>query len=101
MKFIILFEDSPSAAPDIRRTYMPAHLAFLEANAEKIDAAGPLSGLAGEPAGGLWLVEAGSESEVEQLVREDPFWLTGLRKSFTILKWTQVYADGARLIHPQ
>jgi uncharacterized protein len=98
MKFIILFEDNPSADPGIRRTHMPAHLAFLEANSRRISAAGPLSKPSGASAGGLWLVDLGSEGEIEQLIHQDPFWPTGLRKSFTILKWTQVYADGARLI---
>lgn len=100
MHFVVLLEDSPSADPGIRKTHMPAHLAYLEANSKNITAAGPLSTSAGEPAGGIWLVEAASESEVEQLVHDDPFWPTGLRKSFTILKWTRVYADGKRLIDP-
>jgi len=101
MKFIILFEDDPAADPGIRKTHMPAHLAFLEANAGKVEAAGPLSKLSGQGAGGLWIVDAADEGEVEALVHEDPFWPTGLRKSIAILNWRQVYADGARLIHPQ
>lgn len=96
--FIVLFEDAADAAPDIRRTHMPAHLAFLEAHAEKIGAAGPLTTSAGDAAGGLWLVTADNVEEVERLVRDDPFWPTGLRKSYTILKWTRVFADGTRLI---
>ncbi|MDW3182805.1 hypothetical protein [Roseobacter sp.] len=32
MTFIILFEDDAQADPDIRKTYMPAHLDFLEAH---------------------------------------------------------------------
>ncbi len=101
MKFIILFEDSPSADSEIRKVHMPAHLAYLEANVGTVTAAGPLLTPSGASAGGLWIVEAETESEVERLVHEDPFWPTGLRKSFTILKWNQVYADGVRLIHPQ
>ena len=101
MRFIVLFEDSVSTAPEIRKMHMSAHLDFLEANAASLIAAGPLSQPTGEPAGGLWFVQAGNEGEVERLIRQDPFWPTGLRKSFTILKWTQVYADGVRLIHPQ
>ena len=61
--------------------------------------AGPLLKPSGEAAGGLWLVRAKTEDEVERLAREDPFWPTGLRKSFEILNWKQVYADGARLIN--
>ena len=34
---------------------------------------------------------------VEALVKEDPFWPTGLRRSVRILGWSQVFADGKRL----
>lgn len=101
MQYIILFQDNPDVDPDIRKTHMPAHLAFLEAKASKISAAGPLSKPTGEGAGGLWLVQADNQSAVEHLIHQDPFWPTGLRKSFSILEWTQVYANGARLIHPK
>lgn len=100
MKFIILFEDAPDADPDIRKTHMVKHLEFLERNADKIEAAGPLSDAEGLGRDGLWIVEAGTEDEADQLVHEDPFWPTGLRKSYSIIKWKQVYVDGARLIHP-
>jgi len=100
MKFIILFKDAPDADPDIRKTHMAKHLDFLERNADKIEAAGPLSDTEGQGHDGLWIVKARSVDELDQLVRDDPFWSTGLRKSYSIIKWKQVYADGARLIHP-
>lgn len=96
--FIILFEDDPDAGLDVRKRHMAAHLAFLEANADRIKAAGPLSKPSGEITGGLWLVDTKTESDIEDLVWQDPFWPTGLRKSFSILAWRQVFADGARLI---
>lgn len=80
---------------------MAAHLSFLGASADKISAAGPLSKSSGEAAGGLWFVGAETEGDVERLVQDDPFWPRGLRKSFTTLKCNQVYADGARLVHPE
>ncbi|MEL6171321.1 MAG: YciI family protein [Pseudomonadota bacterium] len=101
MKFIILFEDAPDADPDIRTKHMKEHLEFLENNSSKIEAAGPLSDSAGEGRDGLWIVDVESEDEVNRLVHEDPFWPTGLRKSYSIIGWKQVFADGARLIHPR
>ncbi|UUP17850.1 YciI family protein [Nitratireductor thuwali] len=98
MKFIILFEDAPEADPDIRKSHMVRHLDFLEKNADKIKAAGPLSDTAGLGRDGLWIVEADAAEDVDRLVQEDPFWPTGLRKSYAIIEWTQVYADGSRLI---
>ena len=100
MKFIILFEDAPDAEPDIRKMYMVEHLDFLEQNADKIEAAGPLFDTEGQGRDGLWIVEVGAEDEADQLVHQDPFWPTGLRKSYSIIKWRQVYADGMQLIHP-
>jgi len=101
MKFIILFEDAPDADPNIRKTQMPGHLGFLDSHSDMIEAAGPLFDGSHHGKGGLWIVEAKNTRDVERLVHEDPFWSTGLRKSFTILKWAQVYACGSRLIHPE
>jgi uncharacterized protein YciI len=97
MKFVVLFEDDPDAAADVRRNHMSAHLAFLERNSDKVNAAGPLQTLSGQAAGGIWIVEADEAGEVDRLVKQDPFWPTGLRRSVRILAWNQVYAKGKRL----
>jgi hypothetical protein len=97
MLYAVLFEDDPTKA-DRRPQYMPAHLAFLEKNGRQILAAGPLSDEGGQGAGGLWLVEAESHAAVDALVKADPFWPTGLRKSVRILAWKQVFAEGKRRI---
>jgi uncharacterized protein len=97
MKFVIIFEDNPKAGTDLRRKHMLEHLAFLERNSARVTAAGPLRTDDGQDAGGLWVVEATDAAEVDRLVKEDPFWPTGLRKSFRVLAWAQVYADGQRL----
>jgi uncharacterized protein YciI len=98
MKFVVLFEDNPAAGTDVRRQHMAAHLAFLEKHAAKVQAAGPLQTSDGHGAGGLWLVDAADAAEVDALVKEDPFWPTGLRQSVRILAWKQVFAGGRRLI---
>ena len=98
MKYIILFEDAPDADPNIRKIHMARHLDFLEANSDKIKTAGPLSDLENRGRDGLWIVEAESSEDVDRLVHEDPFWPTGLRKSYSIIRWKQVYANGGRLI---
>jgi YCII-related domain len=53
-----------------RRQHMPAHLSFLEKNAARIKAAGPLRAASGESAGGLWVVEAESPDVVDALVKD-------------------------------
>jgi len=98
MLYAVLFEDNPSLGSDVRQRFMPAHLSFLAKNAGAIKAAGPLRTSSGDPAGGLWLVDADSAGIVDALVKEDPLWPTGLRRSVRILNWSQVFADGRRLI---
>src|SRR4029077_16817183 len=98
MLYAVLFEDDAKLAVELRRQHMPSHLSFLERNAARITAAGPLRAPAGDPAGGLWLVEADSPEAVDALVKEDPFWSTGLRRSVRILSWSQVFAEGRRMI---
>jgi uncharacterized protein YciI len=97
--FAVLFEDDPERAQEVRGRLMPDHLAFLERHADEIKAAGPLRKADdGAPAGGLWLVDAADKAAVDKLVRDDPFWPTGLRRSVSVLEWTRVFADGARRI---
>lgn len=98
MTYIILFTDNPDAPADLRQQHMQAHLSFLEANAATITAAGPLHSPDGTGAGGLWIVTTDTAAEADALVKSDPFWPTGLRASYKILKWTQVFKDGTRQI---
>lgn len=96
MKFIVLFEDAPDAAPDIRQVYMQRHLDFLESQSPRIEAAGPLDDPDNQGRNGLWIVEADSKDEIEDLIRKDPFWPTGLRQSYSIIAWKQVFAVATR-----
>jgi uncharacterized protein YciI len=83
LKFIVLFEDNTAAASfDVRRRHMPEHLAFLQRKGSKIQAAGPLTAPDGQGAGGLWLVTANGPSEIDSLIKKDPFWSTGLRDRY-------------------
>ena len=98
MIYALLFEDNEEYA-DKRTQYMNEHLSFLMQNVKAISAAGPLKNADnGETAGGLWIVEADSRAAIQDLIEADPFWPTGLRKSIRVLEWTQVFADGKRLI---
>ena len=96
MKFVVVFEDASDADPGIRKGHMAEHLSFLEAN--QIEAAGPLIDSENKGRDGLWVLDAPDRETVEQVIREDPFWPTGLRASYAILEWTQVLAGGQRLM---
>lgn len=98
MKYVVLFEDNDELAHK-RPEFMEDHLQFLADNGDSIEAAGPMKyGETAEPAGGLWVVEADNAADVKALVETDPFWPTGLRKTVSILEWTQVYANGQIMI---
>ncbi len=91
MMFVLLFEDNDARAA-MRPKYMAEHLAFLNQNKNNIQAAGPLKDSTnGNPAGGIWIVEADNSAQVQCLIEQDPFWPTGLRKSVRVLEWTQVF----------
>ena len=47
MLYAVLFEDNAALGADIRRQHLPAHLSFLEKNAARIKAAGPLRASSG------------------------------------------------------
>lgn len=96
MLFAILFDDNPDADPDIRARHMAEHRAFLTQNAASIQAAGPLLDV-GTVAGGLWIVDVPAPEAAEDLIKKDPFWPTGLRQSYRILQWRQVFRDGEQM----
>src|SRR5258706_16267359 len=98
MLYVVLFEDNANLGTDVRRQHMPAHLSFLEKNAGRIKAAGPLRAPSGDPAGGLWIVEAESPDGGDALVKADPFWPTGSSRSARLLSWAQCFADCRRTI---
>lgn len=88
MKYVVLLEDDPAHA-DARPKYLNDHLAFLRRNEGIIREAGPLKDTkTGEPAGGIWIVDAPDDDLVWSLVKSDPFWPTGLRKHVRVLEWT-------------
>jgi hypothetical protein len=76
---------------------MKLHLAFLQKNKAAFLQAGPLIDTAnGNGAGGLWVVEAEMPEQVLGLIKEDPFWPTGLRKSIRVFEWRQVFSTVKR-----
>ena len=99
-KYVVLFEDNDDFAHQ-RPKFMNEHLAFLEDHTSSIEAAGPLVHCeSASSAGGMWLVNADHVEDVTLLIEKDPFWPTGLRKSFQILAWAQVFSDGKRQAIP-
>ena len=95
MLFIVQFEDvyadHPERMPE-RAQHMPDHLAFLERHADQVIAAGALRPAEDSaPVGGVWIVNAPSKAGAEALLRQDPFWVAGLRKSVRVSHWARAF----------
>jgi Uncharacterized protein conserved in bacteria len=91
MLFIVRFDDHPDRL-FVREQQLPAHIAWLGAHQDVIRAAGSLRHEADHPAiGGLWIVEAPQRANIEVLLRTDPFWVHGLRRSVEILLWSKAF----------
>lgn len=88
MRWVAVFEDAPDKL-GVREAFTAAHKAYLHENHGAIVDAGGLRATPGEaPRGGLWVVDAESRDAV---VRQDPFFRNGLRKSFRIYAWGDAF----------
>ncbi len=87
MLFAVLFTDKLGCA-ELRARYLQPHIQWVRENQGRVLVAGSLRT---EPEavakGGLWIVEAASRQEVEELMQTDPFYACGLRQSWEILHW--------------
>jgi len=93
MLFILRFTNKPEKAALIPQLY-PAHVQWLKERESKILVPGAIrSDPDAPPVGGLWIVNAESKAEVEQLFRTDPFWVNDLRQGYEILYWYKAFPD--------
>jgi len=91
MLFIVRFTDDPSRL-SIRQQFMSDHLKWLEAHDDEVLVAGSLrEEPAANPVGACWVVECESKGAVEQLLKTDPFWVQGLRRSVEVLHWMKAF----------
>ena len=91
MLFMFHCVDKAGAA-DIRAANRAEHLAYLEANADRIFVAGPLlsddqSGMVGS----LLIVECADAADAQDFAAGDPYAKAGLFDSVTIRPWRRVY----------
>lgn len=94
MPFMIETFDKP-AHHDLRLDVRTAHLAYLDANVDRLIACGAKLSDDGECAhGGLYLLAVESREEAEHFIHQDPFHAAGLFKEVMITRWRQAYLDG-------
>ena len=93
MLFIVQFEDKPGTG-ELRQTLLEKHFAFLDSRKDKVLVAGSMREIPSDrPIGGLWIVEAESESDVRDIFKDDPFWVNDLRATVKINRWVKAFPD--------
>ncbi len=98
MLFAVLFTDKPGQGA-LRAAQLAAHIAWLDANKEKVLVAGSLrESPADVPKGGLWVVQAPDKAAVHGLMQTDPFYTCGLRQSVEVLHWSKALESHQALI---
>jgi uncharacterized protein YciI len=93
MLFILRFTNDPTKA-DLVGQHYPAHVEWLRERKSVVLVPGAIRKEPdAPPVGGLWIVQAESKAEVEELFRTDPFWVNGLREGYEILYWNKAFPD--------
>ena len=98
MLFAVIIQDKPDCS-DIRAKYLQEHIEWLEQHREVILVGGSLRHEPNwVPKGGLWIAEAESKSQIEELLKTDPFYAHGLRISHEIFHWSKANVDRKVLV---
>lgn len=85
-RWIALFTDAPEML-EVRQQHGNAHLAYLDANRDKILIGGGLRPEPGMPfVGGLWVLDVESREEAVMLVESDPYYRPEFRR-YELLVW--------------
>jgi len=87
--YTIICHDKAGASA-LRQENRPAHLAYLEAAADRLKLAGPLLDGDGNPKGSLLVVEAADAAEARRFAENDPYAKAGLFESVTITPFRPV-----------
>lgn len=98
MLFVARFTDKPDIA-ERRAELLQEHFAWLATNDDKVLIAGSMrSDVGGDALGGLWIIEANSKSEAEQVYQTDPFFANGLRAKVEVFHYVKAHPDKTSVI---
>jgi uncharacterized protein len=98
MLFAMMFTDKADHA-ELRAKNLQAHIEWLDKHREIILIAGSLrADPADNPKGGLWIAKADSREQLSELLKTDPFYISGLRQSFEIFHWSKANSERKVLI---
>lgn len=98
MLFMARFTDKPDIA-ERRAELLQAHFDWLAANDDKVLLAGSVrTDVGGDSLGGMWIIEANSKAEAEQVYQTDPFFANGLRASVEVFHYVKAHPDKTSVI---
>ncbi|GGE41480.1 hypothetical protein GCM10007276_18560 [Agaricicola taiwanensis] len=93
MPYMVIADDRPGASR-LRAETQAAHVAYLEANLDKLIGAGAKLDDDGKtPLGSLYLIATDSREEAECFVAEDPFFTSGVFEGFVATRWRKAILD--------
>ena len=98
MPYAVITKDKPNSL-DLRNQVRGVHLEFLDANQDRLLAAGAMiddDGTGGH--GGVIIVDTDDRQEAEDFIANDPFTKAGLFESITVVRWRKAFFDFQRLI---
>jgi uncharacterized protein YciI len=97
MPYFVEVRDKPNSQ-SIREKKLALHLEYLDANVQKLLAAGGLLDDAGSVAhGGFYIIDVEDREEAEAFVASDPFVTGGLFEIVQITRWRKAYFNHKRL----
>ena len=93
MLFIARFTDKPNIG-ELREKLLQSHFAWLDKHKDKVLLAGSVrADVDGPSLGGLWIIEASSKAEAEQVYQTDPFFANGLRAKVELYAYKKAFED--------
>ncbi|TLP66972.1 hypothetical protein FEE96_06360 [Parasedimentitalea maritima] len=92
-RWVVIFEDTPQMlGVRARQDLRDAHVSYAKNHPELLIGGGLKPEIDRDFCGALWVVEAETKTEVEQLVINDPFYFSEYR-SYQIYTWGKLLED--------
>lgn len=92
-RWVVIFTDSPEMLEvRAKKSLRDAHVAYAKAHPELLIGGGLKPAPDQDFCGALWVVEANARSDIEELVKNDPFYVPEYR-SFEIFTWGKILED--------
>ena len=98
MPYAITFVDDPGTDRERKKSLRTTHVDYVSRNAQRIIASGGLFPDDDEfPYGGLIILDVDTRKAAEDYIENDPFFLNGIFKTYTIHRWRKFVFDHKRV----